>query len=357
MVCTGGIRIAGLSVVLAFLLVSCAGGSGNYAPMPAPAPGYKVGKPYKINGKRYFPRHDPSYDQVGTASWYGDQFHGKQTANGEIFNMWALTAAHPTLTLPADVRVTNLENNRSVILRVNDRGPFARDRIIDVSRAAAAQLGFLENGTARVRVQYLGLASLRGGARFASTDEAAVSTPLVTASLGARPATLPVTMDDIAREEVKDFDDADTDSNAGGMQLRSSVVPRFGGPSPSSGIATSALSGDPSDDFVRERPRPSIIPLQKPDRAAVPAPEVMSVPHADGQLFYVSEVFLDGLEAELARQAMADYGTVAIEPKSDSNLGDFYVVKVGPYDNRVAADTALMRLRAAGHKGAIITMK
>ena len=343
---------------MAFLLVSCVGGSGNYAPTPAPAPGYKVGKPYKINGKRYYPRHDPGYDEVGTASWYGDQFHGRPTANGETFNMWAMTAAHPTLTLPTDVRVTNLENNRSVILRVNDRGPFAHNRIIDVSRAAASKLGFLNNGTARVRVQYLGLASLRGRARFASADGVVAASPLVTASIGTGVSAEPVTMDDIAREEVKDFDDAaDTD----GMQLRSSVRPAFDAASASE-ITTSALPGEASndsarDDFVRAQPRPSIIPMQKPNHAAVPAPAVLSTPLADGQGFYVSEVFLDGLEAELARQAMAAFGEVAIEPKSDNNLGDFYVVMVGPYANRSAADAALTRLRAAGHKGAIITMK
>lgn len=114
---------------------------------------YKIGSPYQIAGVWYYPREDPDYDETGIASWYGPQFHGRYTANGEVFDMYDLTAAHRTLPLPSRVRVTNLENGRSLIVRVNDRGPFARGRIIDLSRRAAQLLGFERRGTARVRVQ------------------------------------------------------------------------------------------------------------------------------------------------------------------------------------------------------------
>ncbi len=113
---------------------------------------YKVGSPYKVAGTTYTPRVDPQYNETGIASWYGKDFEGLRTANGEIFDMNALTAAHKTLPLPSYVRVKNLENGRTIILRVNDRGPFARGRIIDVSRRAAQLLGFKNKGTARVRV-------------------------------------------------------------------------------------------------------------------------------------------------------------------------------------------------------------
>lgn len=113
----------------------------------------KVGKPYKIAGEWYYPKEDPTYDEVGLASWYGKDFHGKKTANGEYFNMNALTAAHKTLPLPTFVKVTNLSNGRSIILRVNDRGPFVGDRIIDVSRRGAQLLGFQKQGVTRVRIQ------------------------------------------------------------------------------------------------------------------------------------------------------------------------------------------------------------
>ncbi|MDB2574712.1 septal ring lytic transglycosylase RlpA family protein, partial [Alphaproteobacteria bacterium] len=101
-----------------------------------------------------------TYDNTGIASWYGSKFHGRRTANGEIFDMDLLTAAHPTLPMPVRAKVTNLENGRSVVVRINDRGPFAKDREIDMSRHAADVLGFKEKGTAQVRVQYLGRAPL-----------------------------------------------------------------------------------------------------------------------------------------------------------------------------------------------------
>ncbi len=115
----------------------------------------KVGRPYTIRGVRYVPRHDPSYDATGIASYYGKNHHGNLTANGERFNMNALSAAHTTLPLPSCVKVTNLRNNKSVILRVNDRGPFIKGRIIDVSYAAAEELGFIGAGLTEVRVQIL----------------------------------------------------------------------------------------------------------------------------------------------------------------------------------------------------------
>ncbi len=124
-------------------------------PMTAEGGTYKVGKPYQIGGVWYYPKEDFSYREDGVASWYGKDFHGKMTANGERYDMYALTAAHKTLPMPSMVRVTNLENGRSLVLRVNDRGPFARKRIIDVSYRAAQLLGFERQGTARVRVEIL----------------------------------------------------------------------------------------------------------------------------------------------------------------------------------------------------------
>ena len=116
---------------------------------------YKIGNPYQIDGVTYTPRVDYSYEETGVASWYGQQFHGNRTANGEPFDMNAISAAHRTLPLPSVVRVTNLENGRALNVRINDRGPFARGRIIDMSRRAAQLLGFEQKGTAMVRVEIL----------------------------------------------------------------------------------------------------------------------------------------------------------------------------------------------------------
>lgn len=118
---------------------------------------YKVGNPYQIFGTWYYPKEDYSYSEVGMASWYGDGdgFHAKTTANGEKYDMYTLTAAHRTLPLPSIVKVTNLENGRSVILRVNDRGPYAKNRIIDISKKGAEILGYKTKGTAKVKVELL----------------------------------------------------------------------------------------------------------------------------------------------------------------------------------------------------------
>lgn len=116
---------------------------------------YKVGKPYRIRGTTYYPKEDYHYSEVGIASWYGKDFHNKRTANGEKYDMNTLTAAHRTLPLPSIVKVTNLENGRSLVLRVNDRGPYAKNRIIDISKRGAQLLGYQMQGTAKVRVELL----------------------------------------------------------------------------------------------------------------------------------------------------------------------------------------------------------
>jgi rare lipoprotein A len=131
-------------------------------PVPKGGGVYKLGEPYLAGGKWYVPINDQSYDRVGLASWYGDFFHGRPTANGEIYDMNALTAAHPTLPLPTYAAVTNLENNRTIVVRINDRGPYHDGRIIDLSHKAAKMLGLFGRGTATVRVRYLSAAPLSG---------------------------------------------------------------------------------------------------------------------------------------------------------------------------------------------------
>ena len=122
----------------------------------------QVGKPYMVRGQWYHPREEPGYRKTGLASWYGDAFHGRLTANGEIYDMTHLTAAHPTMPLPSYARVTNTKNGASVIVRVNDRGPFAHGRVIDLSRRAAELLDYTHSGVARVDVEYVGRAPLHG---------------------------------------------------------------------------------------------------------------------------------------------------------------------------------------------------
>jgi rare lipoprotein A len=131
-------------------------------PVPKGGGTYRVGKPYTVGGRVYVPEEDVNYREEGLASWYGDDFHGRLTANGEVFDMGALTAAHPTLPMPCYARVTNLSNGKSLIVRVNDRGPYHGNRLIDVSNKAAELLEFKGNGVAHVRVEYVGRAPLEG---------------------------------------------------------------------------------------------------------------------------------------------------------------------------------------------------
>lgn len=182
MVCPGasgrgadrGVVLVALCVALP--LVACARQSPDPRPSaaigPAPLPEhvappvtagrYKVGSPYQVGGRWYVPREEPGYDRSGMASWYGGGFHSRLTANGERFDAARLTAAHPTLPLPSHVYVTNLANGRTVLVRINDRGPFIGERIIDLSRYTARLLGLEGQGVGHVRVRYAGRAPLDG---------------------------------------------------------------------------------------------------------------------------------------------------------------------------------------------------
>lgn len=149
----------GLWLALVPLLLLAACGGGREPPGGDGVRGvYKLGRPYQVNGRWYVPEFDPDYDRTGIASWYGEEFHGRPTANGERFDRATISAAHPTLPLPSLVEVTNLDNGRRLVVRVNDRGPFVGDRLIDLSEAAARELGFRDRGLARVRVRFLKLA-------------------------------------------------------------------------------------------------------------------------------------------------------------------------------------------------------
>lgn len=153
------------SILSLFVVLAMVSACGTPATSPREGPGFvngkpvhptvKMGDPYTVNGETYVPKYEPNYEETGMASWYGPGFHGKSTANGEDFDQHDFTAAHRTLPLPAMVRVTNLDNGKTAIVRVNDRGPFAHGRIIDLSKAAANKLDMLRTGTAKVKLEYL----------------------------------------------------------------------------------------------------------------------------------------------------------------------------------------------------------
>jgi rare lipoprotein A len=175
-------------LVIAAMLFSGCSQVGKYIPGEPDKPKVKTGKPYTIFGKRYYPlKSSEGFEEEGVASWYGKKFHKRPTANGEVFDMYSISAAHKTLPLPTWVRVTNLDNRRSMVLRINDRGPFVGDRIIDLSYAAAKVLGFEHSGTAHVRVKVLSKgeqkkleASPKRKKRRSRKNVKAISRPMVT---------------------------------------------------------------------------------------------------------------------------------------------------------------------------------
>ncbi len=199
---------------------------------------YKVGNPYKIFGRWYYPKEDYSYSEVGIASWYGPDFHAKRTANGEKYNMHGLTAAHRTLPLPSIVKITNLENGRSLVVRVNDRGPYARNRIIDVSKKVAQLLGFLEKGTAKVRVEILekeskNLKAAMTGKSISPNVSSAPTTEIVKSGIGedvtplaAAPAITPVVSSYTGRNKY-DNDNRAENSLPGGYYVQAGAFSNY----------------------------------------------------------------------------------------------------------------------------------
>ncbi len=277
--------------------------------LPPNAGVYKIGEPYQENGIWYYPREQPGYDETGLASWYGPTFRGKRTANGEMFDANALTAAHRTLPMPVNVRVTNLENGRSLVVRVNDRGPFSRGRLIDVSARAAQLLGFYGKGTAKVRVTYLSRADLPGS----SPSE----TPAAIATAAAAAPTTPVQMASL--------------DPVGGIATDA--------PPPEQGVAAPPANAPPI-------PPPQDQPTGQVTQVAVPA-----VTH----LYVQAGAFLQRSNAQRLMTRLAAAGGLVISPIDRGNHR-LYRVRIGPFDDVAAADAALARLTALGGDDAKIVV-
>lgn len=256
-----------------------------------------AGPPYQVEGKWYVPAYEPNYDEVGIASWYGPTFHGKNSASGEVFDENAMTAAHPTLPIPSLARVTNLENGKSVIVRLNDRGPFVDDRIIDMSKKAGAALGMQAKGTAKVRVQYVGPA------------------PAEANSLPSQP-----------------------------IQVRSEAVEtRSAFPA----IPTQPAS-EPTPSFVGGQPLALLVTA--PVRMAVAQPAQVS---AQRGYFLQAGSFADLGNAHALRDKLRDLGQVSVVA-ADVKGTEFYRVMVGPWTSRSEADHAQSRIAGKGVKAIVI---
>ena len=281
------------------------------------APGaYKLGKPYQVGHAWYYPKADYGYDETGIASWYGPGFHGKLTANGEAFDQNALTAAHRTLPMPSMVRVTNLDNGRSIKVRINDRGPFKNGRIIDLSRRAADLLGFRRQGTAKVRVEIVDDES-RALAVAAMTEETAATAP------DAAPR-IPVTVENLAQ-------DAD-----GRVPATHSATP----------AANQTALAAPRVGRAEARPR-----------LLVPEPDgiVTKLPVQSGQIYVQAGSFTQIVNANRLRARLIKIGRAQIA-QAMVHRRRYFRVRFGPMGSVAAADRLLTMLIDSGHNDARVVV-
>lgn len=282
-------------------------------PVPKGGGRYKVGKPYQIAGRWFHPKEDNHYNRVGVASWYGDLFHGRYTANGEIFDMDALTAAHPTLPLPVYAQVTNLNNNRSIVVRINDRGPYAHDRVIDLSRRSAQVLGFQRAGTARVKVRFLGRAPLNGDDTY--ERQVLASQPWARVAQNQAPK---VYAKAVAETIAK------PDHNAG------SSVPMVVASVPRSAWSTKTVTARSSSKLTTAEVR---------DRMARGIRKPL--------VFVQAGSFRRKENADSARQQLTTLGQVQVFPAEIAGT-TWYRVRLGPFREHRLADEALQKVVAAG---------
>ena len=302
-------------VALALILAGCTGGrhppgpSGTAAADSGAKGIYKIGKPYQIDGAWYYPAEDWNYDETGIASWYGEAFHGKDTANGESFDLNAMSAAHRTLPLPTIVQVTNLDNGRSIQVRINDRGPYARGRIIDMSRRSAQLLGFEAQGTAKVRVKLLVPESIQAAslARHNGGDDkviAAIDAP--------KPAPL--------------------------AQVTAQAL------APPPGVRAAAPPPTPA------LPQPAPAPAVQFASVAPPPPQVDQiavVPVKPSQIYIQAGAFSRSDNAMSVKSRIEQFGTVKVTGVRSQGV-DMYRVRLGPIPTVEEADRLLSRVVDSG---------
>jgi rare lipoprotein A len=274
---------------------------GN-GPIPKGGGRYHVGKPYQVAGNWFTPKEQPNYDKTGVASWYGEDFHRLRTSNGEYFDMNAMTAAHPTLPLPSYARVTNVETGRTIVVRINDRGPFVGTRIIDLSKKSADTLGFKGRGKATVRVQWIGNAPLDDkGLHLAMMNRKAAS--------GASMRTL-IAAADGPTKSSSDFDVAETD----------------------------------------DTPKTKSKWWQE---ASYEKPEKVKRSRGSEQVVLVGS-FRTLESAEQARASLSAIGPVQVY-EWESDEGPLYRVQLGPFRSEVGAEEALQAVQDEGYPKAVLS--
>jgi len=365
-------------------------------PPPPPSrpydPGtYKVGNPYQVAGQWYYPKVDLAYNERGVASWYGPNFHGKKTANGEIFDMTLIGAAHKTLPLPSVVRVTNLENGRSLVVRINDRGPFVRGRIIDLSRRAAQLLGFTRKGTAMVHVRLLPNESRRAAVEAGATGKqlmaygspAPKASPSIPVSVEKLAPVEGVMVSDLPRQAAEppqpvekvaataappviDAPPSETDPGpaAAGNQAPNAPPP-YG--------AMTAIAGNNANPPLQSSTPSESAPVTSPafakpvadnvdvrseaiDVAALPSREKIELLPVESQpnIFIQAGAFREYINANRLRARLTSLGHPVNVSQVYVTNQPFFRVRLGPMTNVDDADLALERVVALGYPEARI---
>lgn len=334
-------------LVLGLCLLSACSSASKPAPVSTTPPttnGYKVGKPYAINGIWYVPRVDYAYDATGVASWYGPGFDGQATANGETYDMNELTAAHKTLPMPSIVRVTNLDNGRSIKLRVNDRGPFVDGRIIDVSRRAAQLLGFYGAGTARVRVEIVADESRALALLLTGSEQApaigAVSAPIVATAVVADASVLPAAPVPVApMQDVAVDDTVASDAGQGGLGNEPvQAIPPVAVYPP---IVAPAAAGGTIEP-----------PVNTTTVVGLPAPPAA----AGGRAYVQAGAFAAPDNAKRAKMRLARLGTVEIA-STNVDGRNLFRVRLGPFPSDTEAHRVLAAAIREGFSGSRVVFE
>ena len=301
---------------------------------------YKLGVPYRIGGRWYVPREEPSYDRQGVGSWYGDDFHGRKTANGEIFDMHALTAAHPTLPMPSYAYVTNLSNGRTILVRINDRGPYANDRVIDLSHASARALGYENKGTQQVRVKYAGRAPLNGDDR--RERQYLASQPWSRGSGAAVAAYVPPNAPLSPPEPFP----AGTAGRWSPANYRAALA---GKPLPQASPLQSPTARPP---YRSAAVVPAIQPTTYGQRASLGGAPVTSTGSVTGRTYVQVGLFRDRNTAERLRLDLSDLGPVEVATLPQGR-DETYRVRIGPMSDANAHAT-LAQVSAHGVAGSTV---
>jgi len=305
-------------------------GCSSKPPGSAATSGYKVGKPYQIAGVWYYPHVDYEYDETGIASWYGPGFHGKKTASGETYDQNGLTAAHRTLPLPSLVRVTNLVNGRQITLRVNDRGPFAHGRILDVSRRGAQLLDFERTGTAKVRVEILAEESRQ----LAYQAGAYKLPPAESGGTGGTGAAGTATSPPVTAAPVGDLSEE-------------TLAPLPG---------TQAQAAKPAQPATKPVQQTASIEDKVLGTAPVPDGKVTKVPVKAANMYVQAGAFTSQGNANRLASRLAQFGQARIVPVIVDRQ-KFYRVRVGPIASVEDADRILERVVDAGNPQAKIVVE